>query len=227
MIGRLAFLAPVCLAVVACAGATPSGPGATGAAPSANGAPATESSAAASGPAATESPPAASDADGRYTLLFGMPKTSWSEGEDLTGTATLRVEPGPDIVLHGAYSLFLFEYSEVGGSRRISPASRTSCNEHPLAASAPLTSPLAKSGAWSDDMPDADLYRQFFSRPGVGLPAGDWDVAAQVSFSDGGDCGTGTSHDLRATVRIHIRPAGAAGAVPPSSPEPSGPLTRP
>src|SRR4051812_32546742 len=215
MIGRLAFLAPVCLAVVACAGATPSGPAATGAAP------------AASGPPATESPPAASDADGRYTLLFGMPKTSWSEGEDLTGTATLRVEPGPDIVLHGAYSLFLFEYSEVGGNRRISPASRTSCNEHPLAASAPLTSPLAKSGAWSDDMPDADLYRQFFSRPGVGLPAGDWDVAAQVSFSDGGDCGTGTSHDLRATVRIHIRPAGPAGGPPPSFPGPSGPLEPP
>ena len=175
MTRRLGLLVPLSFALVACASPAPSGP----------------------------APANASQADGRYTLQLELPKATWAPGEGITGNAALVVEPGPDADVSGSGGLLGFSFSEVGGARVMGPAFNSDCAVHRLSAAHPLETPLAKSGGWGSDLPDADFYRQFFTQPGIHLPAGDWDVAVVTEFFDGRGC-DGAKHDLKSTVRIHV-----------------------
>lgn len=83
------------------------------------------------------------------------------------------------------------------------PVWTADCAKHSLAADRPMVSAITKSGGWSDDQPDAQFYRDFFTDPVVRLPAGEWDITAIAMFVEGEGCG-GASHDLRATVRVRI-----------------------
>ena len=74
----------------------------------------------------------------------------------------------------------------------------------PIGAGSPITAPLGKSGAWSDDEPDGAFYHDFLTSLDVRLPAGDWVVTASAGFVVGKDC-TGGSHDLAAPIVIHVR----------------------
>jgi hypothetical protein len=156
----------------------------------------------------TGAPATASDADGRYSLSFTLPKATYADREEITGTATLVLEPGPDAVVGGSTELLTFGFAEVGGSRQMGPASDAVCAKHVLSAGNPLTSRIVKSGGYSDDMPDADFYVGFFADPAVRLPPGDWDITAYADLIDGKDC-AGAQHNLNATVRVHVTDAAA------------------
>ena len=162
-------------------------------------------------PDPSSAPATASDADGRYSLVFTLPKSTYADREEITGLATFTLEPGPDVVVGGSRDLLSFGFAEVGGSREMGPASDAMCARHELSASTPLTSRIVKSGGWSDDMPDADFYSGFFADPAVRLPAGDWDITAYADLVDGAGC-AGAQHGLKATVRVHV--AGAPSPNP-------------
>jgi hypothetical protein len=156
----------------------------------------------------TGAPATASDAEGRTTLTFTLPKATYVDREEITGTATLALEPGPDAVVGGSTELLTFGFAEVGGSRQMGPASDAVCAKHVLSAGSPLTSRIVKSGGYSDDMPDAAFYFGFFADPAVRLPPGDWDITAYADFFEGKGC-AGAQHDLKATVRVHVTGAAA------------------
>lgn len=93
-----------------------------------------------------------------------------------------------------------FDYSEVGGNRKVEPIWTADCRQSVLARDSPIVEPLDKSGAIDDD-----FSRTFLSGPAVHLPAGQWDITALVSFVDAPDC-SGREHSLQATVRIRVVP---------------------
>lgn len=153
-------------------------------------------------------PATASEADDRYTLTLTLPSDTWAVGEPIDGTASLSLEPGPDVQLSGSGSPIAFSYAEVNGRRRIDPVFTADCAPHPLSAASPITTPLTNRGSWSDDMPDAEFYRDFFTGPDVRLPAGDWDIAVVLAIGEGPDC-SGRSLRLAPSVRIHVTDAPA------------------
>jgi hypothetical protein len=158
----------------------------------------------------TGAPASASDTEGRTTLTFTLPKATYADREEITGTAVLALEPGPDLPVGGSRDLLSFGFLEVGGSRQMGPASDLMCAPHVLSAASPVTSGIVKSGGWSDDMPDAAFYSGFFADPAVRLPPGDWEITAYADFVDGQGC-AGAQHGLKATVRVHV-----TDAAPPS-----------
>jgi hypothetical protein len=208
MTRRIAAIAIACLAVAACASTAPTGVPAAGSAVSGT-PPAFGATASPGTGAASEAPSSAVDADGRYTLSFALPKASFRTDEAITGHATLTLEPGPDAPVGGSGSLIGFGFAEVGGTRRMGPIDDLVCRFYTLTAGTPVTSDLVKSGGWTGEDPDASFYASFFHDTAIKLPAGDWDITASASFSDGNRC-TNAPHDLKATVRVHIVDAAAS-----------------
>ncbi len=151
----------------------------------------------------TDAPAIASKTDGRLTMTLSLPKTTWAVGEDITGTATLSLEPGPDMELSGSGRPIAFSYTEVGGTHQVEPVFTADCAPHPLAAEVPIVQPLAKSGSWSPDTPDADFTSTFLTEPGIHLPAGDWDIRVELALNEGPGC-DGPAVDLSPTVRVHV-----------------------
>jgi hypothetical protein len=82
----------------------------------------------------------------------------------------------------------LFEFDEVGGSRRVVPVSDAVCTVGDLNAQNPIIVPLTKSGGWVPEDPNAGFLQSFFANPQIRLPAGDWTITAIASFSEG-NCG--------------------------------------
>jgi hypothetical protein len=153
-------------------------------------------------------PVTATEADGRLRLILELPKDTWAAGEPITGSATLSLEPGPDVLLSGSGGPIGFSYAEVNGTRNVEPAFTADCAPHPLSAAAPIVRSLSKSGAWDAEEPDGEFYQAFFAGPDVRLPAGDWDIRVVLALTEGGDC-AGRSLDLEPVVRIHVTEAAA------------------
>jgi hypothetical protein len=157
-----------------------------------------------SGPAGpSPAPPSARTVDGSFTLTFEMAKSAWAPSEAIQGSATLSYAGSGRLELwsSGAGPLN-FGYAEVGGNRNMGPAWTADCKQASIEPGSPIASALGKSGGWNGEDPNAPFYRSFFADPQVHLPAGDWDVTAVASFSEGA-CG-GVQHELKATIRIHV-----------------------
>ncbi len=83
------------------------------------------------------------------------------------------------------------------------------CAPYRLEAGQPLASGIKKSGAFSDDDPEAAFTRAFLGDPVVSLPAGDWRITAGASLVEGEGC-SGASRNLACTdrgPRHALRPA--------------------
>jgi hypothetical protein len=162
---------------------------------------------------ATETPAAAAaaarhaeDQQGRYRLVFELPRASWRADEAIDGRATLSVANGGGVDLGGSGGgLVGFGFAQVGGPRHVDPGWDTDCSPYRLEPGKPVTSAIKKSGAFSDDQPDAAFYRAFLADPVVRLPAGDWTISAVASFVEGKGC-SGASRMMTATVTVHITP---------------------
>ena len=151
-------------------------------------------------------PAAAVDVEGPFRLTFVLPRSTWMASEAITGQAQLALTAGDQVALSGSGGGLLgFGFAEVGGTRQMGPGWTADCRRYALAAAAPMTSAITKSGGWSEDQPDAAFYRGFFNDALVHLPAGQWDITAVASFIEGPGCG-GTSHEMRATVRVTVTP---------------------
>lgn len=149
-------------------------------------------------------PGTAEQTEGRFRLSFTLPRTTWSTSESITGEASLALVGDGVAELSGSGGgLLAFAFRQVGGQIDVEPAWTADCTPHRLATGEPMTAPIAKSGGWSDDQPNADFYRAFFADPQIRLPAGDWEITAVTNFIEGREC-QGANHAMEATVRVHI-----------------------
>jgi hypothetical protein len=157
------------------------------------------------GPSPLDSRARAETVDGRFGLALELLRTSWSSREAIAGQAALVLLVGngrTEIGASGAGPI-AFSIVEVGGSRAMGAASTADCATHLLSATEPITTPLTKSGGWSQDDPNAAFYEAFFADPALHLPPGTWDITAVATFNDARGC-EGASHDMSATVRITV-----------------------
>jgi hypothetical protein len=138
--------------------------------------------------------------------VFELPKASWRADEAIDGRATLNVVNGGGVELGGSGGgLVGFGFAQVGGPRRVDPGWDSDCSAYRLEPGKPITSGIKKSGAFSDDQPDAGFYRAFLTDPVVRLPAGDWTISAVASFVEGKGC-SGASRTMTTTVVVHVTP---------------------
>lgn len=145
------------------------------------------------------------DTEPPFSLVFEVPSSTWRSGEAIEGTVSLRVaEGGPSTVYGSAGGPFMFTYRELNGTRFVEPVADAACGGHPVTPDAPITKPLGKSGAWSENDRDGPFLEAFLTGPDVRLPAGEWAVTAAAIFSEGQVC-DGFSHDLTATIVLHVR----------------------
>jgi hypothetical protein len=145
-------------------------------------------------------------ASGPFLLTLDLQKGTWAAGEQITGQASLVLTQGDAVDLGGSGGgVIAFSYAEIGGRRRLDPIWTADCAPHLLTAQKPFTEPLAKSGGFSNDDPDAEFYRAFLTAPTVALPAGIWQIGAVASFVEGAGC-AGTHYDFTTTVRIAVTP---------------------
>jgi hypothetical protein len=169
--------------------------------------PATTTSAPPSSPAevatCTEDCPTASDTSGAFRLELVLPRVEWKSDEPLTGTVTLSYDGPNRTKIYGSAGLLNFRYAEVGGPHKVEPVSTAECGSYDADPATPMSKPLSKSGAFSDDDPDVAFLRSFLTAPDVRLPAGTWDVTALAQFTEGGMCGAG-GHSMAATVRVTV-----------------------
>jgi hypothetical protein len=157
-----------------------------------------------SAPSSTPAP--ATETDGLFRLELAVPHLAWRAGDAITGTATLSFTgPAPTTIYGPAGGVIYFSYVEVGGTRRVDPVWDAACASLPLGPAAPIAAALSKGGGITGSEPDADFLRSFLlTDPGViRLPAGAWDISAVTVFLDGDAC-SGSSHQMRATVRVTV-----------------------
>jgi hypothetical protein len=182
-IARPILAAGLCLAVIGCSATTP-----TPAAPS----------------QAAPTPAQATDTQGRYQLVFDLPRTDWRASDSITGLATLSLvgSGGVDFGSSGGGPIG-FGFDEVSGSRQMGPVWTADCRYDRLESGQPKTSPITKSGGFIGEDPNVDFYRSFFADPLVRLPAGDWTITAVASFVEGSGC-SGASYTLKAAILVHV-----------------------
>ena len=158
---------------------------------------------ASSAPSPTSSPATAEDGEGPFLLVFTLPRTTWSAGESIEGGSRLALSAlGPVTIVGSGGGVLGFGFAEVGGHRQMGPAMTADCRQYRIAVDEPIVSPIAKSGGFSTDGPDAAFYRSFFADPLVHLPPGEWDITAIAEFAED-ECG-GPTHSLKATIRVLV-----------------------
>jgi hypothetical protein len=186
-VGRPLLAGALCLVVVGCSGGT-----------SASTAPGQ----AAASPAPT--PAQATDTQGKYRLVFELPRTDWRASDAITGEATLSLI-GADAVDFGASGSgpLAFSFEEIGGSRHVDGHGTPDCRGYRLEAGKPVFSPIKKSGGYSADAPPSDFNRWFMTDPLVHLPAGDWTITA-IADVWAGICPVPSERPLRAAIRVHV-----------------------
>jgi hypothetical protein len=155
-------------------------------------------------PTPVPTPAQATATQGRYQLVFELPKTDWRASDSITGLATLSLigSGGVDFGSSGSGPIG-FGFDEVGGSRQMGPAWTADCTSRRLDAGQPKTSQITKSGGFIGEDPNVDFYRSFFADPLVHLPAGDWTITAVASFVEGTLC-SGASYTLKAAILVHV-----------------------
>jgi hypothetical protein len=155
-------------------------------------------------PPATAGSVRAVDAEPPFTLVFELPRSTWHAGEPILGTVRLSVAVGgPSTIYSSAGGPFMFTYRELTGDRVVDPVADAACAGHEIAPGAPITQLLGKSGAWDETDPDGPFLKAFLMAPDIRLPAGDWAVTAEATFSDGQMC-DGGGYDPSATIELHV-----------------------
>jgi hypothetical protein len=153
-------------------------------------------------PAIDPGPVVAGSTDDRFRLTLTLPSATWSAEAAIEGEAVLAVDQGAVELGGSGGGLIGFRYSQVGGRIVVDPIWTADCATHHLTAAEPIRAPLAKSGGWSEDDPDAAFYQEFLQADGVRLLPGLWDITAIAA----GGCGDGPAVSLETTVRILVTP---------------------
>jgi hypothetical protein len=153
-------------------------------------------------PAIDPGPVVGESTEDRFRLTLTLPSATWPAEAAIEGEAVLALDQGAVELGGSGGGLINFRYSQVGGRIVVDPIWTADCARHRLTATEPIRTPLAKSGGWSEDDPDAAFYREFLQADDVRLLPGLWDITAIAA----GGCGDGPTVSLETTVRILITP---------------------
>jgi hypothetical protein len=158
-------------------------------------------------PSSPRAPGTADTVEHPFRLVLDLPSTTWAHGESIEGRARLELVEGTSVEIGRSGSGVIgFGFKEVDGRRELTPMFTADCSPGRIDAAHPAVEDLTKSpSGYSAQDPEADFYRDFFERPGIVLPPGEWDITAVANFTERFDCG-GSKHWLRATVRITVIP---------------------
>jgi hypothetical protein len=136
---------------------------------------------------------------GKFQLVFELPKNDWRTGESITGQATLSYTGSGGVNFGSAGNGPIgFTFQEVDGSRRVDWLWLQSLVVHHMDAGKSVQYPIKKSVGWRSDDPNADFYSSFAHDPLVHLPVGDWTITAVA------DLGESPSDTFQASVRVHV-----------------------
>jgi hypothetical protein len=149
-------------------------------------------------------PAQATDTQGRYQLVFELPRTDWQTTDSITGLATLSLvgSGSSDFGASGEGPL-AFGFDDVGGNRHVGWTMTADCKNYHLDAGQPMSAPIKKSGGYSADAAPYDFNRWFMTDPLVHLPEGDWTITAFASLVDGSFC-SGAYYTLKAAILVHV-----------------------
>jgi len=96
-----------------------------------------------------------------------------------------------------------FDFADSAGKHHIASVETSDCRRYEIEPGQPLTSAIKKSGAFSENDPDAAFIRSFLQGPTVALPPGDWTISAVASPVEGADC-SGASRSLKAAITVQV-----------------------
>ena len=152
----------------------------------------------------TPTPARVDDTEGRYQLVFELPRTNWRTTDSIAGQATLSLI-GAGAVDFGASGQgpLAFGFDEVGGSRHAGWSMTADCAYYHLDAGQSISSSINKSGGYEGDAAPSDFNRWFTKDQLVYLPAGDWTITAVANLVDGAGC-SGGAYTLKAAVLVHV-----------------------
>jgi hypothetical protein len=144
-----------------------------------------------------------SDRDGDFELVLHAGKSHYRTDEPIDVTASLAylgTEPSVEITTDGGpLSFAIFE--KVFGAIRVGGVSLLTCDRTTLEQDRPLVEDFQKSGGFSNDHPDAKMFRDWMQDPELLLPEGTW----HLSVSAGGPClGDGPTFSVRAQIEIVV-----------------------
>jgi hypothetical protein len=99
-----------------------------------------------------------------------------------------------------------FSLAQVGGTIRIDPVRAGSCQGLDMQRNKPHLVPFQKSGAYDPKATGADatFYREYFARPELLLPAGEWAAAATFDVALG-DC-SGERFTAQVPINLTVAP---------------------
>jgi hypothetical protein len=123
--------------------------------------------------------------DGRqagFLLVVRIGSDTVDAGAPIDIGATLTWEaPAPRTTVWGSGSgPVTFNIEQLDGDIALGGAMTADCAPHEFERLVPVAFPFRKSGAFSDDDPNADFYRAYFADPVLRLPAGRWRVTASA-----------------------------------------------
>jgi hypothetical protein len=109
------------------------------------------------------------------------------------------------IVLSGSGSGFVFfSVTRVeDGLTSGEPVMTDDCAPHVLQPGEPVVVPFAKSGAWTEDDPNAAFLRTYFADPELTLPSGTWRIDVSTAATIGEGC-VGPQLDLALTLPVTV-----------------------
>ena len=115
--------------------------------------------------------------------MLHVPKNRFDANEvvEIGGTLTWTGPAPTASVWHGDPGPIVYSLAQVDGRLEMGGAVATVCISTELERGVPLQQPYVKSVGWSNDDPDAALYRAFAADPNLHLPRGRWRVTAEVT----------------------------------------------
>lgn len=137
------------------------------------------------------------------TLTAAAEPAVVAAGERIDVEVTLANDGADPIVVSGSGSgVVFFSVTRLeDGLTSGEPAVPGDCVSHEIRK--PIVVPFSKSGGWSEDDPNADFLRTYFSEPELTLPSGTWKIDVVVLATIGEGC-TGPAVDLALPLIVTV-----------------------
>lgn len=143
--------------------------------------------------------------EGGVTLAANVAPTRVAAGDEINVVAEVSHDrPVPLVVSGSGTGIVFFSVTRLGdGLSSGSPIASSDCAQHELPPGEPLVVPFSKSGGWSEEDPNADFLRTYFSEPGLTLPPGTWRIDITTGGTLGEGC-TGEQLDLELALTVTV-----------------------
>lgn len=126
-------------------------------------------------------------------------------GEPIDVQAVVTNDGAEPIVLSGSGAGFVFfSVTRVeDGLTSGEPVMTSDCAPHVVPPREPVTVPFSKSGAWSDEDPNAAFLRTYLADPELTLPSGTWQIDISTAATIGEHC-VGEPLDLTLSLIVTV-----------------------